>query len=363
MAPATKDYYEVLGVSKSAPLDEIKRAYRKLARKYHPDLNPGDKTAEQKFKELNEAYEVLGDPKKRAEYDQFGRSPFEGGGPWFEGARTYDYRNTFDLGGLGDFFSDLFGGRAAPEAAYAKGPDIVMSLELSMEEAFSGVTKTITFNREVTCTSCNGSGAESSRVCDTCKGTGSLKTSKGFFRMSQSCPDCGGTGRKVTKVCRSCGGRGKILKTETIKVRIPAGVDTGSRVKLRGMGGAGMGGGTAGDIHIEITVRPHPLFKRKGNDIYLDLPVTFGETTLGAKVEVPTIDGIAAMTLPPGTQGGQRFKLSGKGFPSPKTGVRGNQYVIIKIVVPKDINDKAKEAIKEIESLYRESPRKGMVSK
>ncbi len=360
MARATKDYYEVIGVKRDASQEDIKKAYRKLARKYHPDLNPGDKAAEQKFKEINEAYEVLSDPKKRADYDQFGRSPFEGG-PGFEGFRTYDFGDIFDFG-LGDIFSsDVFGRRARPEVS--KGSDLVTGLELSLEEAFSGVTKTITFNRETICKTCNGSGAESSVVCDVCKGMGILKTSKGFFRMSQPCQNCRGTGRKITKVCSACGGRGKILQAETVKTKIPAGVDTGSRVRLRGMGGAGEGGGPTGDLHIEITVRPHRLFKRKGDDLYLDLPVTFSEAALGAKIEVPTIDGIAMMTLPPGTQGGQRFKLSGKGFPSPKTGARSNQYVDIKIVVPKNITNKAKEALKDIESLYRGNPREGMVKK
>jgi molecular chaperone DnaJ len=359
MAQATKDYYEILGVKRDASQEEIKKAYRKLARKYHPDLNPGDKGAEQKFKELNEAYEVVGDPKKRAGYDQFGRSPYEGG-PGFEGFRTYDFGDAFDFG-LGDIFSDVIGRRGRPETL--RGPDIVIGIELSIEEAFSGVTKTITFNKESACPNCNGTGAQSSVVCDVCKGTGSMKTSKGFFRMSQPCQSCGGTGRKITKLCPACGGRGKILKTETVKAKIPAGVDTGSRVRLRGLGGAGARGGPAGDLHIEISVRPHRLFKRKGDDLYLDLPVTFMEATVGAKIEVPTIDGTAVMTLPPGTQGGQRFKLSGKGFPSPKTGVKGNQYVSIKIVVPKNVTNRAKEALKEIESLYRENPREGMVRK
>ena len=359
MAQATKDYYDTLGVKKDASQEDIKKAYRKLARKYHPDLNPGDKSAEHKFKEINEAYEVLGDPKKRTEYDQFGRSPYEGG-PGYEGFRTYDYGDAFEFG-LGDIFSDVFGRRARPETL--KGHDIGIGLDLSLEEAFSGVTKTITFNREAACPTCHGSGAESSVSCDVCKGTGSIKTSKGFFRMSQPCQSCGGTGRKITKVCPACGGRGKILKAETVKAKIPAGVDAGSKVRLRGLGSAGEGGGPAGDLHVEISVRPHRLFKRKGDDLYLDLPVTFTEAALGAKIEVPTIDGVAVMTLPSGTQGGQRFKLSGKGMPSPKTGLRGNQFVHIKIVVPKNITNKAKEALSEIESLYKENPREGMVRK
>ncbi len=363
MASRTKDFYEILGVNKNASQDEIKKAFRKLARKYHPDLNPGDKVAEQKFKEINEAYTILSDPKKRAEYDQFGTSSFTAGGPAFEGFRAYDFKDTFDFSNFGDIFSDLFGAKVRPENQYMKGPDIVIGLELSLEDAFSGVTKTITYNREIPCQVCKGTGAESSQVCEVCNGRGDIKTSKGFFRMSQPCTGCGGTGRKITKVCSSCRGHGRNLHTETVKVKIPKGADTGSRVKVKGMGGAGAGGGPPGDLLIEITVRPHPIYKRKGDDIYLELPVTFGEAALGAKIEIPTLDGTSAMTLPPGTQGGQRFKLSGKGFPSPKTGVRGNQYVDIKIVVPKDIGNKERESIKIIESLYKENPRRGLFNK
>ncbi|MFZ5907552.1 MAG: molecular chaperone DnaJ [Nitrospirota bacterium] len=363
MASEGKDYYKTLGVNRDASQDEVKKAFRKLARKYHPDLNPGDKVAEQKFKELNEAYEVLGDSKKRAEYDQFGSSPFGAGGQGFEGFRTHDFRDAFHTGagGFGDIFSDLFGFRQGPETSYRmKGHDMVMNLDLSLEEAFAGVTKTISFSREVPCTQCHGSGGEASQTCDICKGTGSTKTSKGFFQMSQPCGTCGGTGQKITKICSVCNGRGKILRTETIKVKIPRGADTGSRVKVKGKGGAGTGGGPAGDLFIEIAIHSHPLFKRKGNDLYLDLPVTFGEAALGAKIEVPTIDGRTVMTLPPGTQGGQRMKLSGKGFPSPKTGTRGNQYIDIKIVVPKDLNASEKDAIARVDSLYKEDPRRSL---
>ncbi|MEW6571469.1 MAG: molecular chaperone DnaJ [Nitrospirota bacterium] len=357
MVQEVKDFYKILGVSKDASQDEIKKAYRKLARKYHPDLNPGDKTAEQKFKEINEAYDILSDPKKRAEYDQYGGIPFGVGGPGFE-RRAYDFGETFDFGGLGDIFGDLFGTRIRPEeAAYARGVDLIMGLELSLEEAFSGTTKTVTFNKEVACKSCGGTGAESSRVCDVCRGTGTVSTSRGFFRMAQPCTACKGTGRIVAKVCSACGGSGNVFKTETVNVKIPAGADTGSRVRLRGMGNPGVGGGVPGDLIIEITVRPHRLFKRKGNDIYIDLPVTFGEAALGAKIDVPTLEGKVSMTLPPGTQGGQKFKLSGKGFPSPKTGERGHQYVDVRIAVPTDVRNK-KDMIREIDSLYKENPRK-----
>lgn len=352
MAATVKDYYQILGVSKDVSQDEIKKAYRKLARKYHPDLNPGDKTAEEKFKEINEAYAVLGDPEKRAEYDRAGTA-YEF--PGFEGFKWPGFEEPF---GFGDVFGDIFGTRIKEH--YAKGEDILMGIELTLEDAFTGVTRPISITRTINCDACNSTGAESSQSCPSCRGTGKIQASKGFFKISQTCPECHGSGRKITSVCKKCGGRGKTVYTEPLKVKIPAGVDDGSIVKLKGMGNAGIGGGPAGDLLLEITIKPHPVFKRRGDDIYVQLPITFGEAAFGAKIEVPTIDGTAAMKLPPGTQGGQRFKLSGKGFVSPKTKHRGDEYVDIKIVVPKDIPESAKEAINKIEALYKENPRKGM---
>ncbi|HCC68391.1 MAG TPA: molecular chaperone DnaJ [Nitrospiraceae bacterium] len=354
MATAAKDYYEILGVGRTATDAEIKKAFRKLARKYHPDLNPGDKTAEQKFKEISEAYEILGDPKKRADYDRFGKAIFEG--PGFEGFRPSDSGFDFGFGGVEDIFPDLFGERRRPRAAY-KGADMYMGLELSLEEAFKGATRPITITREVICKACGGSGAEAYQACDKCKGTGKIQTAKGFFRMTQSCTSCGGTGRKITKACKACVGRGKTVFTEAINVKIPAGVDTGSIVKLSGMGGAGEAGGPSGDLHMEITVRPHQVFSRKGDDLYVDVPVTIGEATLGGKIDVPTIDGTASMTLPPGTDSGQKFKLKGKGMPN-RSGARGDEFVTIKIVVPKHLSEKAKNSMKDIEASYGKKPRR-----
>ncbi len=347
MPVTTKDYYKILNVNKDATQDDIKKAFRKLARKYHPDLNPGDKSAEEKFKEINDAYAILSDPQKRSEYDS--------GGTTFEGFKNYNFKETFDFG---DIFGDLFSSEIKTGETYSKGEDIYAGIELSLEEAFAGITKPITFTRTINCDSCSGSGAESYKDCDKCKGTGTIKGSKGFFRMAQVCPECMGTGKKITSICKRCAGRGKILHTETLNVKIPAGVDDGSVVKLRGKGNDGTGGGPSGDLHLEVTIKPHHIFKRKGDDIHIQLPVTFGEATLGAKLEVPTIDGITMMKLPAGTQGGQRLKLSGRGFISPKSKKRGDEYVEIKIIVPKDITEDAKEAIKVIESLYKENPRK-----
>lgn len=353
MATTTKDYYDILGVKKDASQDEIKRSYRRLARKYHPDLNPGDKTAEQKFKEINEAYEVLGDPKKRADYDRFGKTPFEAG-QGFEGFRPYGF--DFDFAGT-DIFSDLFGTRRTEEMPL-RGPDLLTSLEIPLEEAYKGVTKPITLRREIPCSICNATGAEASQTCSNCKGAGTVQQGRGFFRLSQTCPACKGRGRIITKACKPCSGSGRTVITETVKVKIPPGADTGSRLRLQGMGGAGVKGGPSGNLYIEITVRPHPVFKRDGNDIYVDVPVTVGEAVLGGKINVPTLDGSAAMTLPPGTDSGKKFKLRGKGIPNTKTGIKGDEFVVIKIVVPRHVSEKAKNALRDIEASYEGKPRR-----
>ncbi len=356
MAAAVKDYYKTLGVNEDASQDDVKKAFRKLARKYHPDLNPGDKSSEEKFKEVSEAYAVLSDKEKRAQYDTAGTTYEQfGGGQGFKG---FGGGETFDFS---DIFGDIFGGRAESVPSHSRGPDILMGMELTLEESFGGLTRQISVNRTIQCDKCGGSGAESSQTCPTCKGAGHIQTSKGYFKMAQTCPECRGAGKKITSVCKKCAGRGEVYTTENLKVKIPAGVDTGSVVRLKGMGNAGSGRGPAGDLLLEITVKHHPVFTRKGSDIYIQLPVTFGEAALGAKVEVPTIDGVSIMKLPPGTQGSQKFKLSGKGFVHHNTKARGDEYVEIKIVVPKDIPEKAREAIEVIESLYKKDPRKGMV--
>jgi molecular chaperone DnaJ len=354
MTTAAKDYYKTLGVAKEANQDDIKKAFRKLARKYHPDLNPGEKTSEEKFKEINEAYAVLGDETKRAEYDRGGTINFEG----------FDRSRGFDFGGGGahdyaDIFGDIFGGgRFTHEFDQQHGEDIGLALELSLEEGFEGVTKHIPVTRAVQCAACHGKGAESFETCAKCKGTGRTGTSRGFLKVAQVCHECGGTGQKPVRRCGQCHGTGSITTTDTLKVKIPAGADDGSIIRLRGKGNAGRGGGQAGDLLLQIRLRPHPVFEKKGTDIHVQLPVTFGEAALGAKIEVPTLDGASVMRLPAGTQGGQRFKLSGKGYVASRTHHRGDEYVEIRIAVPKHVTEKGREAIETIEALYKESPRK-----
>jgi molecular chaperone DnaJ len=363
MATGTKDYYKLLGLSKDASQEDIKKAFRRLARKYHPDLNPGNKASEKKFKELSEAYDILSDPAKRTQYDRFGEAAFEGG-PGFEGFKTYDFSGEgSDFGGFGDVFSDLFGTRTAFREASLKGADLITRMSLKLEEAFTGVTKSISITHDVTCQKCGGRGAQAFTSCSRCSGKGMLGRKKGFFSVSQTCPDCGGAGQKATKMCPDCRGKGTKLKTETVKVKIPAGVDNGSRMKLSGKGAAGGAGGSPGDLYIEITILPHPVFKREGSDITIDVPVTVPEAVLGEKIEIPTLDGITKMTLPPGTQGSQRFKLKGKGFPDPRRKDRGDEYVNIKIVTPVNLSGEDEELIKNMEKLYGENPRKRLVKR
>jgi molecular chaperone DnaJ len=347
MSTTTHDYYAILGVKKDASTDEIKKSYRRLARKYHPDLNPGDKAAEKKFKEINEAYEVLSDSKKRAEYDQFGKAAFEGAGG-FEGFRTQD----FGFGGMEDIFSDLFG-TFRQEDVPLKGTNMSTQMDISLEEAYKGVTKPITLTRAAACRRCGGTGAAASQVCSACKGIGSIKQSRGLFRLSQPCPTCKGRGNVITQICSACKGNGNTVVTDTLKVKIPPGAYTGSRVKLKGMGSAGVTGGPSGDLYIELTVRQHRTFKRDGNNIYVDVPVTVAEAVLGGKIKVPTLDGSVTMTLPPGTDSGKKFRLKGKGIPNKRSGITGDEVAVIKIIVPKNVSGKAKEALEEIEKAYK----------
>jgi len=361
-----KDYYNTLGVKKGASADEIKKSFRKLARKYHPDVNPNDKTAEQKFKEINEAYEVLGDAKKKEQYDQFGSAAFEqqyAGGPSAEEfARAFrgtgaDFSETFDFGSI---FGDIFGRRPAAERGPIRGEDITYSMDIDLEDAVYGTTTNISLSHEAPCPTCKGSGNQpgtSPQTCPSCKGSGMVIAMKSNIRFSQTCPQCGGRGRININPCRTCDGKGNVLKDETIAVKIPKGVDTGSKVRVAGKGGAGISGGPSGDLYIITRVRPHHFFERKGDNLYSEIPISYAEAALGAKIEVPTVDGIVALTIPSGTQNGQQFRLKGKGVPHLTGGGSGDHYVTIKIAVPRHIDDKARQLIKDLDKISKENPR------
>src|SRR5688500_11971548 len=377
-----QDYYEILGIKRDAKPEEIKKAYRRLARKYHPDVNPGDKAAEERFKAMSEAHDVLSDPKKRTVYDRFGQysdnladAASRGAGP-STGRTTSGFVFTgFDCGvgstatgggssSIRDIFADLFGGGAArdkepPRPQPQRGADIEMPLSLTFEEAIKGLTTNITVNRSEQCSRCNGAGDTGGPVvvCSTCKGTGQVQRAGGRLRFAQECPDCGGTGRRRSP-CSLCHGKGVTPKTETVKVRIPAGVETGSRVRIPGKGHGGRLGAQPGDLHIITNVGEHKYFTRKGDNIYVTVPITVPEAALGAKIEVPTVDGKSQLRIPPGTNSGQKFRLRDRGAPSLRNpGAKGHQFVEVQVTLPKVISEETKELLREYSKLNSGNPR------
>ena len=366
----SKDYYEVLGVGRKATVAEIKKAYRKLARKYHPDLNPGDKSAEAKFKEIQEAYAVLSDPKKKNQYDQFGfagdRPP--AGGPQGAYSSGFEGFNFSDFGtsSFRDFFESMFGSAGAAQAAQAgagRGEDLLYTMTVGFEDAIRGLKTKIKLNRTAPCGSCGGTGTvQSGRVkaCPSCGGSGRAHIQRGFLKASTVCPACGGRGSIRGEDCADCRGQGAVERSEVITVRIPAGVDTGSKVRIPDKGNAGPNGGPPGDLYITIEVTPHPLFKREGSNIYVKLPITVPEATLGAKIDVPTLDGSATIKIPPGTKSGQKFRIRGMGAPLPGGRARGDGYVEVTIVPPPFADQRVRELMKELEKLSGENPRAGM---
>jgi molecular chaperone DnaJ len=350
---AKKDFYEVLGLQKSASDEEIKKAFRKLAIKYHPDKNQGHKEAEEKFKEINEAYQVLSDPEKKARYDQYGDADAGGGNYGGYGAEGFDFS---DFGGFGDIFDSFFGGGGGggrrKKGGPARGVDLEYTVTLTFEEAVAGVEKEISITRNETCETCGGTGAKvgtQPKTCDKCGGAGQINVQRntplGSFMSVSTCDKCGGKGTIITDPCPECKGTGKIRTNRKITINIPAGVDTGNVIPMRGQGEDGTGGGPAGDLYVNIRVTPHKVFKRKGYDIFIDSHISFSKAALGIELKVPTIDGDVKYSVPPGTQPGTVFRLKGKGVPKVNGHGRGDQYVNIVVDIPKSVSAKQKDAL------------------
>ena len=382
MPEQKRDYYEVLGVSKGASDDEIKKAYRKLAKKYHPDMNPGDKEAEAKFKEVNEAYSILSDSEKRARYDQFGHAgvdPNYGAGGPGGGFGGFDM-GDIDLGDIfGSFFGGGFGGFGGSSSGRRNGPQkgesLRASLTITFEEAAFGCEKEINLNRTEECEACHGSGAEpgtTAETCPDCRGTGVVRVQQrtgGFaFSSTAPCSRCRGTGKIIHTPCKACGGSGSVKKTKRVTVSIPAGIDDGQAISLRGQGNAGKNGGPAGDLIVAVHVKPHPQFHRDGTTVLYEQPVTFYQAVMGAELEIPTIDGKVKYNLPAGTQTGTTCRLRGKGIPELRGRGRGDQYVTVRVQVPTSLNGEQKEALRAFaeamgEDVPEESGLKGFFDK
>ena len=367
MAENKRDYYEVLGVEKGASADEIKRAYRKAAMKYHPDRNPGDKEAEEKFKEVGEAYEVLSDDDKRAHYDQYG---FAGVDPNFNPGGGYGggFGGGFDgFGDLGDIFGEFFGGGSRRSTANAprRGENVMSRLELTFEEAAFGCEKEVSVQRIENCSVCNGTGSADGVIetCSTCRGSGQVRTTQNFMGMSMQstsvCPKCGGKGKVIKTPCNTCKGKGKVRRTQKIKVKVPAGVDEGQSVRVRGEGCVGSNGGPSGDVLVEIYIKRHAIFSRQNMDVLCEVPISFAQAALGAEIQVPTLDGKVPYAIPEGTQTGTTFTLPGKGIPevgNPRR--RGSQRFTVVVETPTRLTKEQKELLRQLDGTLEETPKR-----
>ena len=362
MATRARDLYEVLGVSKTASAAEIKKAYRKLAREYHPDRNPGDPAAEERFKDVQTAYDVLGDPEKRKAYDQGPAAFFGGGGANGPGGFNV---NVGDLGDLGDLLGGLFGDRGGRRTTRRqprgeRGRDVEVEVNVSFEDSLRGVETRIPVELETTCSTCSGTGAEPGTtpvVCPECRGRGVVSESQGLFALSQPCPRCGGNGTVIEKPCRTCGGSGRERRVKRYSVKIPAGVRDGTRIKLKGKGEPGSLGGPPGDLHVVTRVTPSPLYERKGSDLVLDVPVTYAEAALGANVEIPTPGGPVSLKVPAGSQHGRTLRVRGRGAPKLNGGGKGDLLARVRVSVPTRLTKAEREAIENLQKVSHENPR------
>ncbi len=360
-----RDYYEVLGVSRGASEEEIKKSYRKLALNYHPDRNPGDKQAEEKFKEAAEAYAILSDKDKRAQYDQFGHSL---GGSGFQGFRGFEgqFEGFSDI--FGDLFEDFFGGSRGRSSRRRgrRGADLEYRLDISFEDAAFGKEETIEFPRLEQCEHCRGSGAEpgsKKSTCQDCRGTGEIRMTQGFFAIRQTCPRCGGEGERIEKTCRDCRGNARVKKTRKLNVKIPAGIEHGSRLKLTGEGEAGESGGERGNLYVLIGIEPHPIFEREGRDVFCEAKISMVEAVLGTEVEAPTLDGKVKLKIPSGTQPGTILRIKGKGFPDLRGYGRGDELVRVAVEIPEKLTNDERKLLEQFAKFRSETGRKNLFGK